>query len=91
MNMVEKHVKIFSIRLTKLQRAVGDLNEVVKEYLIDQNADDMDETPEYKLKAIKFMVLSIDTLLQDMRRDYALNLMDVEDILKFERWRYQNP
>jgi len=64
--VVEKSVKIFSIDLYKLQRTVGELNEVVETMLIDPSRDDLHEAPEYKQEAMNMMIIDIKKMVKDI-------------------------
>lgn len=87
--MVEKHVKIFSIRLTKLQASVQDLNKMVIEYLINKDADDFAEVPEYVKNAVQIVVIQLDWLVQSLKDDYKVDQI-AETRLMIERWKYGN-
>jgi hypothetical protein len=65
--VVEKSVKIFSIDLSRLQRTVGELKEVVDSMLIDPNRDDLDEAPEYKQEAMNMMIIDIKKMVKDIK------------------------
>jgi len=65
--MVEKSVKIFSIRLEKLQKGIGELKQVVDDMLVDSAKNQFDEAPEYKLKAIQMIIDDIERSVDDMK------------------------
>jgi len=54
--MIEKFVKLFSVRLDKLQRTVGEMKEIVDTMLIDNSVDDFSKLPEYKQEAIRMIL-----------------------------------
>lgn len=70
--MVEKHVKIFNIRLKKLQQAAADASDIVSNMLIEQNRDDLCEAPEYKLKSMRMIMNGLSDLVSDMKNNIDL-------------------
>ena len=66
--MVEKSVKIFSIRLVKLQQCIEGLRkDVVEDLLLDPSKDLLAEAPQYKLEAIRMVIDAIGEQVSDMK------------------------